>query len=55
MKVILLVCEAAYNAAKKPRLFSNFSSPEFNLRNVGGTLFKQNITRVGNVRFEAEF
>ena len=55
MKVILLVCEAAYNAAKKPRLFSNLRSCEFNLRNVGGTPFYQNITRVRNVRFEGEF
>ena len=35
---------------KKSRLFSNLSSREFNLRNVGGTRYQQNLTRVGNVR-----
>ena len=35
MKVILFVCEATCNAAKK----ANLSSREFNLRNVGGTPF----------------
>ena len=39
MKVILFVCEAAYNTAKKPRLFSNLNSRDFNLKNVGGTPF----------------
>ena len=39
MKVILFVCKATCDAAKKPRLFSNLSSYEFNLRNVGGTPF----------------
>ena len=37
VKVDFIFIEAACNAAKKPRLFSNLSSHEFNLRNVGGT------------------
>ena len=45
----------AYNTAKKLRLFSNLNSREFNLKNVGGTPFQQNLTRVGNARFECEF
>ena len=52
MKVILFVCEATCN---KSRLFSNLSSREFNFINVGGTPFQQNLTIVGNVRFEGEF
>ena len=39
IKVILFMCEATCNAAKKRRLFSNLSSREFNFRNVGGTSF----------------
>ena len=39
LKVILFVFEATCNAVKKPRLFSNLSSRELNLRNVGGTPF----------------
>ena len=40
---------------EKPRLFSNLSSLEFDQKNVGGTAFSQNFSKVGNVRFEAEF
>ena len=39
VKVHFIFIEAACNAAKKPRLFSNLSSRELNLRNVGGTQF----------------
>ena len=55
MKIISFVCEVACNTAKKPRLFSNLSSLEFDLKNVGGTAFSQNFSKVGNVRFEGEF
>ena len=35
----IFFCETACNATKKTRLFSNFSSCEFNIRYVGGTPF----------------